>query len=127
MKIYGRELRQVALRALEEGQRRRQVSEMLGVSVPTLDRWRREYRLQGQEAARPRGHKRCAFSRDDLPRLKSLVEAAPDAPLDQHLAQWQHQSGQSASYSSLRRALVRLGWSFKKRVFEPVNATRTSA
>jgi transposase len=124
MKIYGQELRQVALRALESGQRRREVSEMLGVSVPTLDRWRREFRLQGQDASRPRGHKRSVFAPDDLAALRSVVEAAPDDTLLEHLARWQEHSGQSASYSSLRRALVRLGWSFKKRVFEPANETR---
>lgn len=126
MKIYGEELRGVALRALEAGQRRSEVAQTLGVSVPTLDRWRREFRQSGQEAPRARGHKKSAFSPEDLPRLKAWVQAAPDSTLLDHLACWQKQSGQSASYSSLRRALVRLGWSCKKRVFEPANEMRTT-
>ena len=121
MAIYGEELRRVALRALEAGQRRSEVAQTLGVSIPTLDRWRREFRQSGQEAPRPRGHKKSAFSPEQLPQLKSMVGASPDSTLKEHLRTWQEQSGQSASDSSLRRALKQLGWSFKKRVFEPAN------
>lgn len=114
MKIYGGELRQVALRALEKGQKRREVAQMLGVSIPTLDRWRRESREQGQECARPRGHKRRAISPEQWPQLKQLVQDHPDATLWQHLAAWESQTGQKASVSSLRRTLKHLNWSFKK-------------
>ena len=127
MKIYGPELRSVALRALESGQRRREVAQTLGVSVPTLDRWRREFREDGQEAPRPRGHKRRVISVEQLPLLKSQVQAAPDSTVADHVRTWTQHSGQSVSDSSLRRALKQLGWSFKKRVFEPANETRQGA
>lgn len=127
MRIYGTELRCVALRALESGGRRREVAQTLGVSIPTLDRWRREFRQGGQEAPRPRGHKKRAFSSEQLLLLKSVVQASPDATVKEHLRTWRERSGQGASDSSVRRALKQLGWSFKKRVFEPANEMRTSA
>jgi transposase len=115
MKVYGSELRQAALRALEAGQKRQAVALMLGVSVPTLDRWRREHRQSGQVAPRPRGHKRCAFGTRESELLQELLRQAPDATLEQHLQAWRAQTGQSASRASLARAIVRLGWTRKKR------------
>lgn len=117
-------MRRAALRALESGKGRREVAQTLGVSIPTLDRWRREFRQGGREAPRPRVHKRKAISPEQWPRLKSVVQAAPDSTAKDHLRLWQEQSGQSVSNSSLRRALKQLGWSCKKRVFEPTNATK---
>lgn len=127
VKIYGHELRLVALRALESGQKRREVSAMLGVSIPTLDRWLREYRQQGQNAARPRGHKRRAIATEQWPALKALVESSPDATVGHHLRAWEEHTGQCASLSSLRRTLKEMNWSFKKRVFEPASETKNSA
>ena len=119
MKIYGGELRQAALAALAKGQQRQLVALMLGVSVPTLDRWRREQRRSGQVAPRPRGHLRSAFgSAESAERavLKSLLEAKPDATLQEHLEGWQVLTGQRASRASLARAITRLDWTRKKRV-----------
>src|SRR5688500_8965903 len=87
---------------------------MLSVSVPTLDRWRREHRQSGQVAPCPRGHKRCAFGTQESQLLQALLRQAPDATLEQHLQAWRAQSGQNASRASLARAIVRLGWTRKK-------------
>ena len=118
MKIYGSELRQAALSALESGQKRQLVALMFGVSVPTLDRWRREQRQNGQIAPRPRGHLRSVFGPPESQErqvLKSLLEEAPDATLQEHLERWQTDTGQRASRASLARAVTRLGWTRKKR------------
>lgn len=127
VKIYGQELRQVALRALERGKTRREVSALLCVSIPTLDRWRHQYRHHQQDAPRARGHNPCAFSAPDLDTLKQLVQEHPDATLDQHVALWNAHTGRTTSRSSVNRALDRLNWSYKKRVFEPPNAMKRNA
>ena len=114
MKIHSKEVRQLALRALERGERRAQISRMLCVPVPTLDRWWREFRRNGQDAPWPRGHLKAAFGAEELPALAAQLRQSPDATLDRHLEQWRHQTGRTASRSSLKRALVKLGWTRKK-------------
>jgi len=125
MKVYGQELRELALAALERGEKRHLVAQMFGMSVPTLDRWRREQRQRGQAAPRARGHKRCAFGASDSAGhevLKELLNQAPDATLEEHLRAWRAKTGhspghsQGASRASLARAVERLGWTRKKRV-----------
>jgi len=118
MKVYGSELRQAALAALEGGQKRGLVGLMFGVSVPTLDRWRREQRQRGQVAPRPRGHLRSAFGAAESAEravLKGLLEEAPDATLQEHLERWHICTGHKASRASLARAITGLGWTRKKR------------
>ena len=124
MKIYGPELRQSALAALERGEKRRSVSLMLEVSVPTLDRWRRQQRQSGQVAPRPRGHLRCAFEAKESAVLEELLHQTPDATLEAHLEEFGRVTGHSASRASLARAVKRLGWTRKKRVSEPASATK---
>jgi len=116
MKIHSKEVRQLALRALKRGDRRAEVSRMLCVPVPTLDRWWRQFRSSGQDAPLPRGHLKAAFGAEELPVLAAQLRHSPDAALDRHVEQWRQQTGRPASRSSLKRALVKLGWTRKKRV-----------
>lgn len=115
MKIHSKEVRQLALRALERGERRAEVSRMLCVPVPTLDRWRHEFRRSGQEAPLPRGHLQAAFGAGELLLLEAQLRQSPDATLDRQVEQWCHRTGRASSRSSLKRALVKLGWTRKKR------------
>jgi transposase-like protein len=67
MKIHSGEVRQLALAALERGEKRAAVSQMFKVPVGTLDRWRREFRRLGKSAPAARGHQRSAFTLAELP------------------------------------------------------------
>jgi transposase len=108
-------VRGLALAALARGEKRANVARMLGVPLGTLDRWRREFRRSGKQAAAPRGHKRAAFSAEDLPRLAAQLRAASDATQEQHAATWRASTGQAASRGSVQRAMRVLGWTHKKR------------
>lgn len=116
MKIHSREVRGLALAALERGDKRSEVSRMLEVPVGTLDRWRREFRRTGKNSPAARGHKRAVFSSADLPRLEAQLRSCPDATLEQQATTWRQNTRQSASRSSVQRAMKVLGWSRKKRV-----------
>jgi transposase len=116
MKIHSAEVRRLALAALERGEKRAEVAGLLEVPIGTLDRWRREFRRTGKNAPAARGHKRAAFSAADLPCLEAQLRSCPDATLEQQAATWRQNTGQSASRSSVQRALRVLGWSRKKRV-----------
>jgi len=116
MKIHSAEVRSLALAALERGEKRAEVARWLNVPLRTLDRWRQEFRQSGKKAPAARGHKRAAFCSEDLPRLEAQLRACPDATLQQQAETWQQNTRQSASRSSVQRAIKRLGWSRKKRV-----------
>jgi transposase len=116
MKIHLGEVRRLALAALERGEQRTAVSQMFEVPLGTLDRWRREFRRTGKNAPAARGHKRAAFTSTDLPHLEAQLRSCPDATLEQQAATWRQNTGQSASRSSVQRAMQVLGWRRKKRV-----------
>ncbi len=130
MKFHSAAVRQLALKALERGEARGSVSRMLDVPLSTLDRWWGEFRRSGKQAPLPRGHKRAAFCGEELVRLEEQVRSCPDATLEQQAARWREDTGQSASRSSVHRALKKLGekgWTRKKRVSGPVSVTKPRA
>jgi transposase len=59
--------------------------------------------------------------------LRARLEAAPDATVLEHCAWWAEQQGQHLSEATMWRAIRRLGWTHKKRHWQPVSATRRRA
>ena len=59
--------------------------------------------------------------------LQARLEAAPDATVLEHCAWWAEHYGQSLSEATMWRAIRRLGWTQKKRHWQPVSATRRRA
>src|SRR4028118_1388969 len=108
MKIHSAEVRGLALAALERGEKRAEVSRLLKVPLRTLDRWRQEFRQSGKKAPAARGHKRAVFGvgeLGELPRLQAQLRVCPDATLEQQAETWRQNTGQSASRSSVQRAM----------------------
>jgi transposase len=56
--------------------------------------------------------------------LRERLEAAPDATVLEHCAYWAEQYGQPLSEATMWRAIRRLGWTHKKRHWQPASATR---
>ena len=56
--------------------------------------------------------------------LRARLEAASDATVLEHCAWWAEQEGQQLSEATLWRAIRRLGWTHKKKGWQPANATR---
>jgi transposase len=128
MKFHSAQVRQVALRALERGETRGSVSRLVAVPLSTLDRWWSQFGRSSKQAAWPGGHKRAAFSGQDLVRLEAQLRACPDATLQQQAARWRQETGQNASRAWVQRGLKRLGvkgWTRKKRVLAPVSAMKS--
>ena len=113
------DLRERALSAWEGGMATREVLATFGVARSTLYRWKEQHQQQGhlRPGASPGGSRRITTEQDAA--LLAQVQAHPDAYLREHVVLWQQQSGQQVSLSTMRRAVLRLNQTLKKRVCEP--------
>jgi transposase len=114
MKAYSIDLREKVVAAIERGMPQTVAAETFGVSRSTGKRWRRR-RQDGALAPRtsPGRPPRLGAALDAG--LAAQLRAAPDATLAEHCAAWQETTGQAVSPSTMRRAILRAGWTRKKR------------
>ena len=118
MRIATADIRKRAIRAYElEKGTQSDIARMFGVNIRTFQRWLSSYRNTGSFSPLPRGHRHAAFEGEKLKSLDELVANYSDATLEE----LKRMSGTSASIMSVKRAVDRLGYRFKK------NATRQRA
>src|SRR5689334_14049067 len=127
MKAYSRDWRIRALDALDLGTPRPEVIRVFGVSTATLTRWRRRQRDTGSLAESPRhgppGPKKAGLQAGLLPYL----EEHPDATLEELCAWWEQTRQVRVSHATMSRVITQhFGWTRKKSLSEPGNATRRS-
>lgn len=124
MKAYSQDLRERVLRAVDQGRRHSEIVDVLGVSAATIGRYLKQQREQGH--VRPKAIP--GRPSKTLPSLRAGLEeqlkASPDATLAQHCQDWEQQQGLHVSRWSMSRAIKRLGWTRKKRQWEPASATK---
>ena len=121
MKTYSMDLRERVVRACDEKVgTRKEIAELFGVSTAWIRRLLQRRRETGSIAPRRRGtRKPPKFSGASLEKLKRLVQAQPDATLQELLAC----SGVDGSIMAVHRALQRLGCRRKKSRSAPPNKT----
>jgi len=76
------------------------------------------------------GHLFSMLANEDIVRevcTPARLEAAPDATVLEHCAWWAEHSDQQLSEATMWRAMRRLGWTQKKRHWQPASATRRHA
>jgi transposase len=122
MRAYSIDLRQRVLAALERGMSRQQAVVTFGVSLATIKRWRTLQRTTASLTPKGAPGRRRTIPVAHHAALWSQLEANPDATLAHHTQQWNATHGVELSYRTLGRAIQRLGWTRKKRRWEPPNA-----
>ena len=112
MKTYSMDLRERVVQACDEEMgTREEIARLFGVSTAWIRRLLQRRRETGSIAAKPRGgQKPPKFQGKNLDKLKALVEAQPDATLQELL----ERSRVAASLMAVHRALGRLGYRRKK-------------
>lgn len=114
MKAYSTDLRERVLAAHARGLSRRELIELFQVSQGSITRWLQQQRLTGDlNPHSPPGRAR-SIPADQEAALRRQVEAAPDATLADHVAEWAAVYGTQLSAWTFGRALRRIGWSRKK-------------
>lgn len=103
--------RKKALAAYEAGHgTQAEVARMYGISHRSFQRWWREYQQQGRTKPEQRGHRRALYRGKVLKRLERLLQKYPDATLEE----LREKTGQNCSLMAVHRAVIRLGYSYKK-------------
>lgn len=109
------DLRERALAALAGGMSRSQVCVVFGIHRTTLRRWQKRQMMGTLKSLPLRGGTRLLQAEDEE-HLVAQLQAHPDATVDEHLRLWQQQERTRASRATLGRAMLRVGWTRKKRV-----------
>ena len=111
MGISSAEIRERALAAYQTGDyTQEEVAAIFRVSARTFQRWLKQYQEHGSTEPGERGHRVAVYLGADLRRLDRLIARHPDATLEELLAR----SGVNGSIMSVKRALDRLGYRYKK-------------
>jgi transposase len=127
MRAYSTDLKERLVRAVANGQPMREVARRFGVAVTTVKRAVVQQRETGSLERKPIP----GYPRRIGPELEAVLlvrlKAAPDATVLEHCAWWTEHQGQQLSEATMWRAIRRLGWTYKKRHWQPVSATKRRA
>ncbi len=111
------------LAAVERGMSRQQVVVTFGVSLATLKRWLRLQRIAAPLTPLVSPGRRRTISVEQQTAVGAQLDADPDATLAQHTQRWNATHNVQLSSRTLGRAIQRVGWTRKKRRWEPPNGT----
>jgi transposase len=126
MRAYSMDLRERVLAAVDRGTPRNEIVRTLGVSEPTIRRYLRLRRETGSVAPKPPPKRPFSIGQSVEHRraLWKQLEEHDDATLESHCQLWERKQGVKVSISTMSRAIRRLGWTLKKRVWVPPNETK---
>lgn len=112
---YNLELREKAVAAVaEKGRNKKDIVELFGISLASLNRWFRQQREQGQiRIKRPPGRNR-SIDKEGYRALERQVEEQPAGSLQSYCELLAAQGYKRVSRSTLQRMLARLAMTRKK-------------
>ena len=127
MRAYSTDLKERLVRAVAEGLPLREAARRYKVAVTTVKRAVVQQREPGSRERTPiPGCPRRSGPEREVA-LQERLAAAPDATVLEHCAWWAEHYGQHLSEATMWRAIRRLGWTHKKRHWQPASATRRRA
>jgi transposase len=127
MKAYSQDLRERVLRAVDQEMPRSEIVRVMGVSAATIGRYLKQQREQGHVRPKAIPGRPSKKIQPLQAGLEDQLKASPDATLVQHCEYWEQNQGMSVSRWSMSRAIKRMGWTRKKRHWEPPSATKQLA
>lgn len=122
---YSEDLRRRVIEAYEakEGSQR-QLAQRFKVSLSFVRNLLRHYRTNGQISAKRRGgYLEPTIGDEHLTIIKSLFEAKNDLLLKELCARFRERTGISVSITTMHRAVKKIGFTPKKKLYTPVNKT----
>ena len=127
MRAYSTDLKERLVRAVAAGQPMREAARRFNVAVNTVKRAVVQARETGSLERKPIPGYPRRIGPELEAALLARLEAAPDATVGEHCAWWAEQYGQLLSVATMWRAIRRLGWTHKKKHWQPASATRRPA
>ena len=123
MRAYSTDLKERLVRAVATGQPMREAARRFDVCVNTVKRAVVQARETGSLERKPiPGYPRRIGSELEAA-LRARLEADPNATVLEHCAWWAEHEGQQLSEATMWRAIRRLGWTHKKKSWQPASAT----
>lgn len=125
MNAYSKDLRLKVLSAVERGVPRREISELLGISISTISRYVKLKASGRQIAPKPSpGRKAKILASPAHSRaLWRQLRENDAATLEEHSQMFEKERGVRVSVATMSRAVRKLGWSFKKDRWHPPSET----
>jgi len=127
MRAYSIDLKERLVRAVAAGQPMREAARRFGVAVTTVKRAVVQQRETGSLERKPIPGRPRAIRSAQEASLLARLQAEPNATVLEHCAWWAEEYGQQLSEATMWRAIRRLGWTHKKKHWQPVSATRRRA
>ena len=124
MRACSTDLKERLVRAVANGQPMREAARRFDVCVNTVKRAVVQARETGSLERKPIPGYPRRIGPEQEAALLARLEAAPNATVLEHCAWWAEQEGQQLSEATMWRAIRRLGWTHKKKGWQPANATR---
>ncbi len=122
MCAYSVDLRERVLNAVERGMPRQDVVTTFDVSLATIKRWLARRRTGAAlTPMAPTGRRRTILPEQHAA-LWAQLKSNRDATLETHTHLWNEAHATTLSVWTVGRAIRRLGWTYKKRRWEPSNA-----
>jgi transposase len=125
MNAYSKDLRLKVLSAVERGVPRREVSELLGISISTISRYVK-LKASGEDLApkpSPGRKTKILASPAHKRALWRQLEENDTATLEEHREMFEKEWGVRVSVATMSRAVRKLGWTFKKDRWHPPRET----
>jgi transposase len=113
---YSTDLRERVLDAIERGMERSEAITIFAVSEGSIKRWQKLRREGSPLTPRRPGRKRKAAKPNDDAVVRRLVDATPDATLQEYADQWNELHEKALSRWTIGRRIRRLKLTRKKRV-----------
>jgi len=126
MNAYSKDFRLKVLEAVDRGIPRKEVVRVLGVSIATIERYVRRRRHSGDLAPKPSPGRTPTIGAtvEERRALWKQLEENEDATLECHCELWEQKHGVRVSVATMSRAIRKLGWTYKKRVWVPPSETK---
>src|SRR6185437_10605536 len=127
MRAYSDDLRHRIVRAVDQGHRQAEIAAAFQVSVATIKRYLKQRRETGHVTAKPipgRPPTQRAALEAALP---EQLAAHRDVTLAEHCRLFEATHGKRVSRDTMRRAIDRLGWTWKKNRWWPPNEATLTA
>lgn len=111
---YSSDLRARVLHALEHAPlQRAEIAQQFQISPSTLYNWQKQRKEEGRSCAKP--HAGGVASHFDPQALQRVHREKTDRTIEELQVRYQEETGESISYSSVRRLLAQLGLKRKKK------------
>lgn len=126
MNAYSKDLRLKVLCAVERGVPRREVAELLGISLATISRYVALKASGAEIAPKPSPGRKAKILDSPAHRRRALwrqLEENDTSTLEEHSQMFEKERGVRVSVATMSRAVRKLGWSFKKDRWHPPSAT----